>query len=197
MLLNAVTRREARAGTGGFRAWRRSRPLVGGVLIALGGVEMFFSGQLDVGRIHIQMGIEGFQATVIPLALVLLGILVIAMPVHRIFYGVIALAVAVYSLVGVNLGGFFLGMLLSSVGGVLAVSWAPRVVDAEGAAAVPAARSAETSADTAEVSAATVPADPAEAVAGPADPASPDVWTAISEVSAERPSDGPRSGASR
>jgi len=196
MLLNAVTRREARAGTGGFRAWRRSRPLVGGVLIALGGVEMFFSGQLDVGRIHIQMGIEGFQATVIPLALVLLGILVIAMPVHRIFYGVIALAVAVYSLVGVNLGGFFLGMLLSSVGGVLAVSWAPRVVAAEGAA-VPAARSAETSADTAEVSAATVPADPAEAVAGPADPASPDVWTAISEVSAERPSDGPRSGASR
>ncbi|MDR6691972.1 hypothetical protein J2X55_002902 [Microbacterium sp. 1154] len=108
-----------------FRLWRRSRPLVGGLLVALGGVEMFFSGQLDIGKLHIQLGIEGLQATVIPIVLVLLGILLISMPTHRIFYGVIALAVAVYSLVGVNLGGFLLGMLLSTVGGIVAVSWAP------------------------------------------------------------------------
>lgn len=108
-----------------FRAWRRRRPLVGGLLVALGGIEMFFSGQLDIGQLHIQLGIEGLQATVIPLVLVLLGILLIAMPAHRIFYGVIDLAVAVYSLVGVNLGGFLLGMLLSTVGGIIAVSWAP------------------------------------------------------------------------
>lgn len=108
-----------------FRAWRRRRPLVGGLLVALGGIEMFFSGQLDIGQLHIQLGIEGLQATVIPLVLVLLGILLISMPAHRIFYGVIALAVAVYSLVGVNLGGFLLGMLLSTVGGIIAVSWAP------------------------------------------------------------------------
>ncbi len=108
-----------------YRAWRRRRPLVGGLLVALGGIEMFFSGQLDFGQLHIQLGIEGLQATVIPLVLVLLGILLISMPAHRIFYGVIALAVAVYSLVGVNLGGFLLGMLLSTVGGIIAVSWAP------------------------------------------------------------------------
>ncbi|MFJ4160519.1 DUF6114 domain-containing protein [Microbacterium testaceum] len=108
-----------------FRAWRRRRPLVGGLLVALGGIEMFFSGQLDIGQLHIQLGIEGLQATVIPVVLVLLGILLISMPAHRIFYGVIALAVAVYSLVGVNLGGFLLGMLLSTVGGIIAVSWAP------------------------------------------------------------------------
>lgn len=108
-----------------FRLWRRSRPLVGGLLVALGGVEMFFSGQLDIGKLHIQLGIEGLQATVIPIVLVLLGILLISMPTHRIFYGVIALAVAMYSLVGVNLGGFLLGMLLSTVGGIVAVSWAP------------------------------------------------------------------------
>lgn len=113
-----------------FRAWRRRRPLVGGLLVALGGIEMFFSGQLDIGQLHIQLGIEGLQATVIPLVLVLLGILLISMPAHRIFYGVIALAVAVYSLVGVNLGGFLLGMLLSTVGGIIAVSWAsPRSQD--------------------------------------------------------------------
>ena len=112
--------------TGGFRTWRRQRPFVGGILTALGGVELFFSGQLDIGKIHVQLGIEGLQATIIPILLVLLGVLVIAMPAHRIFYGVIALAVAVYSLVGVNLGGFFIGMLLSTVGGILTVAWMPK-----------------------------------------------------------------------
>lgn len=121
----------APGGRARFRAWRRSRPFVGGLLTALGGVEMFFSGQLDIGKIHVQLGIEGLQATIIPILLVLLGILVLAMPAHRIFYGVIALAVAVYSLVGVNLGGFFIGMLLSSIGGILTVAWMPKKADVD------------------------------------------------------------------
>ncbi|ANF31286.1 hypothetical protein A0130_06045 [Leifsonia xyli] len=109
-----------------FRGWRRRRPFLGGVLTALGGIELFFSGQLDIGKIHVQLGIEGLQATIIPILLVLLGVLAIAMPAHRIFYGVIALAVAVYSLIGVNLGGFFIGMLLATVGGILTVAWMPK-----------------------------------------------------------------------
>ncbi|MHC5795014.1 DUF6114 domain-containing protein [Lacisediminihabitans sp. FW035] len=109
-----------------FSAWRRRRPFVGAVLAALAGVEMFFSGQLDVGKIHVQVGIEGLQATIIPLLMVLLGVLAMAMPVHRIFYGVLVLAVSVYSLIGVNLGGFFIGMLLGAVGGVLIVAWMPK-----------------------------------------------------------------------
>ena len=117
-----------------FRAWRRRRPFVGGLLIALGGIELFFSGQLDIGKIHVQLGIEGLQATIIPILLVLLGVLVITMPAHRIFYGVIALAVAVYSLVGVNLGGFFIGMLLATVGGILTVAWMPKKDAVSGAA---------------------------------------------------------------
>jgi hypothetical protein len=110
----------------GFRAWRRQRPLVGGILLALAGVEMFFSGQLDLGNIHISMGFEGFQATVIPALLVLLGVLSIVTPAQHLFYGIFALVLAVYSLVGVNLGGFLLGMLLGAVGGVLVVAWRVR-----------------------------------------------------------------------
>lgn len=109
-----------------FVAWRQSRPFIGGVLTVLSGVEMFFSGQLDVGKIHVQVGIEGLQATIIPVLLVLLGILAVMMPVHRIFYGVISLVVSVYSLIGVNLGGFFIGMLLGAVGGILIVAWMPK-----------------------------------------------------------------------
>jgi hypothetical protein len=114
----------------GFRAWRRDRPLVGGILLALAGVEMFFSGQLDLGNIHISMGFEGFQATVIPALLAVLGILAIVTPTQHLFYGIFALVLAVYSLVGVNLGGFLLGMLLGAVGGVLVVAWRARVSSA-------------------------------------------------------------------
>ena len=110
----------------GFGRWAQGRPFVGGLLVVLAGIEMFFSGQLDIGNIHVQLGIEGFQATVIPVGMVLLGILAVLMPAHRIFYGVLALVLAVYSLVGVNLGGFFVGMLLGAVGGVLIVAWMPR-----------------------------------------------------------------------
>lgn len=109
-----------------FRTWRKERPFIGGLLVALGGVEMFFSGQLDIGHLHVQLGIEGLQATIIPIALLLLGILSMTMPDHHVFYGVIALAVAVYSLVGVNLGGFLVGMLLAGTGGVLVAAWMRR-----------------------------------------------------------------------
>lgn len=107
----------------GFTHWRRQRPFVGGILSAAGGVEMFFSGQLDIGNIHVQLGIEGLQSTLIPILLVLLGVLAIASPAQRVFYGVLTLAVGVYSLVGVNLGGFLIGMLLACTGGVLVVAW--------------------------------------------------------------------------
>lgn len=157
MLLNAASAGTAGATTAGaagtgrerFRGWRRSRPFVGGLLTALGGVELFFSGQLDIGKIHVQLGIEGLQATIIPIVLVLLGVLVIAMPAHRVFYGVIALAVAVYSLVGVNLGGFFIGMLLASVGGVLTVAWMPAEPTASAPAEAAPRAGADTAADTA------------------------------------------------
>ncbi|WP_181445596.1 DUF6114 domain-containing protein [Gryllotalpicola protaetiae] len=109
-----------------FTRWRTERPFWGAVLIALGGIEEFFSGQLDIGKIHVQLGLEGLQAAVIPAVLVLLAVLILLMPVHRIFYGIIALLLSLYSLIGVNLGGFIIGMLLSSVGGVLAVAWMPR-----------------------------------------------------------------------
>ena len=125
---NKASREENRAA---FRAWSIQRPFVGGALVILAGIEMFFSGQLDIGHIHVQVGVEGFQATVIPIALVLLGILAMLMPAHRIFYGVITLVIAVYSLIGVNLGGFFVGMLLGSVGGILIVSWMPKKAPAE------------------------------------------------------------------
>jgi hypothetical protein len=118
------------ADTKQFSGWRHQRPFAGAVLLVIAGIEMFFSTQLDIGKLHVQLGIEGFQATVIPVGFVLLGVLIALMPQHRIFYGVIALALSVYSIVGVNLGGFIVGFLLSAIGGILAVSWAPAAAPA-------------------------------------------------------------------
>lgn len=118
-----VSRRTTRSRWRRFASWRRERPFVGGVLVAVAGVEMFFSRQLDIGHLRVQLGIEGLQATIIPIALVLLGILAISMPAHHVFYGVLSLAVGLYAIIGVNLGGFLLGTVLACVGGVLVVAW--------------------------------------------------------------------------
>lgn len=107
----------------GFKHWRHQRPFLGGVLAILGGIELFFSGQLDLGNMQIQFGIEGLQATVIPIVIVVLALMSIFRPTHHVFYGIIGLVLAVYSLIGVNLGGFIIGMLLSTIGAILVVAW--------------------------------------------------------------------------
>lgn len=126
-----------------FRPWRKQRPFVGGVLVALAGLEMLLSGPIKLDQlgmnIVLQFGVEGAQATILPIALILLGILSIAQPVHRIFYGVIALAISVYSIAGVNLGGWVVGFLLGVIGGIVVVSWGPPVEAAEADGAEPAA----------------------------------------------------------
>ncbi|HEX6197696.1 MAG TPA: DUF6114 domain-containing protein [Jiangellaceae bacterium] len=114
-----------------FRQWRRARPFWGGLLIILSGLEIIGTTQLSLDNIQISIGLEGLQSILIPVILVTAGILIWAMPVHRVFYGVIALVVALYSLVGVNLGGFLIGMLLGIFGGSLAVAWSPRAPDGQ------------------------------------------------------------------
>jgi hypothetical protein len=124
--MTAIRMTHTGGSVNGFTTWRRRRPLIGGILLVLSGIEMFFSGQLDLGNIKISMGFEGFQATVIPALLAVLGVLVIVTPAQRMFFGIFALILAVYSLVGVNVGGFVLGMLLGAVGGVIVVAWRPK-----------------------------------------------------------------------
>ena len=108
-----------------FRRWRRGRPFWGGVITILSGVVFFLSGHITFGGIKISFGPEEFLGWVIPLLLVLCGLLTLITPAQRIFYGVLAAAISVGGLLGLNLGGFFVGMLLGMVGGALGASWAP------------------------------------------------------------------------
>jgi Family of unknown function (DUF6114) len=108
-----------------FRRWRRGRPFWAGVFLILGGLQLFLSTQLNLGDIEISFGPQGFLAILLPVVLVLCGILVWVTPQHRMFYSVIGSVTAVYSLLGLNLGGWFLGMLFGIIGGALGISWTP------------------------------------------------------------------------
>ncbi|XTZ15023.1 DUF6114 domain-containing protein [Micromonospora echinospora] len=108
-----------------FHRWRRSRPFWGGLLTALAGVQIFGTTQMSLGGLTFQMGPTGFLSWVIPTILVACGMFMWFTPQHRMFYAVVAAVTALFSLIGVNLGGFFVGLLLGMVGSALGFAWVP------------------------------------------------------------------------
>ncbi|WBB73987.1 DUF6114 domain-containing protein [Micromonospora sp. WMMD1128] len=109
----------------GFRRWRRERPFWGGLFTALAGLEIFGTTQMSLNGLSFQMGPTGFLSWLIPTILVACGMLLWFSPAQRMFYAVVAAITALYSLIGVNLGGFFIGLLLGMVGSALGFAWVP------------------------------------------------------------------------
>ncbi|WP_412750453.1 DUF6114 domain-containing protein [Krasilnikovia sp. M28-CT-15] len=109
-----------------FRAWRRRRPFWGGLLLLLAGLELFVSANQTIGDMQVHVGPTGFLSYLLPALLLLCGVLVWITPGQRLFYGIIGLLTSLYSLIGLNLGGFFIGMILGILGGALTLAWAPR-----------------------------------------------------------------------
>jgi len=114
-----------------WRAWRRSRPFWGGLLLIAAGVELVLlplSGVLVHGglKLVIYIGIGGVFGVLIGALLIAAGTALLVHPVHRSFYGIAGIVLGIASFPASNLGGFFLGTLLSLIGGGLAVAWTPR-----------------------------------------------------------------------
>lgn len=105
-----------------FRHWRRTRPFWGGLLVLLGGGEMLLLYRAAI-KVTLHMGLYGIAGYAVPVLLVVLGLLLIFDPQHRLFYSVLSLLFAVASWMTSNLGGFLLGMLLAMVGASLAFGW--------------------------------------------------------------------------
>ncbi|MFF0657146.1 DUF6114 domain-containing protein [Micromonospora tulbaghiae] len=128
--MTTVEPSHARLGTAArawrtFRHWQRSRPFWGGLFIILAGVEMLASTRLTLNGLSFSSGATGLLALLIPGILVTCGVLLWLSPAQRLFYSIVAAITAVYSLIGLNLGGFFLGLLLGIVGSALAFAWVP------------------------------------------------------------------------
>jgi uncharacterized protein DUF6114 len=113
-----------------WRAWRRSRPFWGGLLLILSGLELFaipLSGDLIHGAIKlvIYIGIAGVFGVLIGALLVVAGIAIWVNQAHKTFYGIAGIVLGIVSFPASNLGGLFVGMLLAIVGGSIAFAWTP------------------------------------------------------------------------
>ncbi|WP_235967161.1 DUF6114 domain-containing protein [Micromonospora rubida] len=128
---------------GRWRAWRRSRPFWGGLLVALGGAEILLTLRAPLPVI-LHIGPQGLAGYLGPVILLLCGVLLVAHPPQRVFYALVSLVLALVSWLTSNLGGFFVGMLLALVGGCLAFAWTPARTPRPGTA--PATRPAATTA---------------------------------------------------
>ncbi len=114
-------------GTGGkgFQRWRRRRPFWGSLILLLAGLELFYSANSTLSGLQVHLGPTGFLSYLLPLLLLLCAVLCMFSPTQRLFYGIVALLTALYSFIGLNLGGFFLGMVLGIIGGALVIAWGP------------------------------------------------------------------------
>ena len=108
-----------------FGRWRHRRPFWGCFFFLLSGLELFFTANQSLGGISLHLGPTGFLSYVLPLIMVICGVLCLITPAQRLFYGIVGLLAALYSFIGLNLGGFFLGMLFGIVGGALVIAWGP------------------------------------------------------------------------
>ena len=108
-----------------FSRWRRKRPFWGGLFLLLSALELLYTANMSLGNLQIHLGPQGFLSYLLPLLLVIAGLLCWFTPAQRLFYGIIGLLTALYSFIGLNLGGFIVGMLLGIAGGALVIAWGP------------------------------------------------------------------------
>jgi hypothetical protein len=121
-----------------FRRWRHGRPFWSGLLLMLSGIELWLSSNMDLGALEVHLGYEGFLSYVLPAIMLVCGVFVWLSPNQRLFYGIVGGLTAIYSLIGLNLGGWFLGMLIGVIGGGLAFAWTPMsTVEQPGIGATP------------------------------------------------------------
>ncbi|MFC9296600.1 DUF6114 domain-containing protein [Streptomyces sp. NPDC057011] len=107
-----------------LRAWRRTRPFWGGLLLVLGGTELLLV-PLSPLTVLVSLGLGGIAAIGIGVALILAGLFLWFLPQARAYVSLHALLLSVLSFVATNLGGFLVGMLLGIAGSALAFGWTP------------------------------------------------------------------------
>ncbi|WP_433291164.1 DUF6114 domain-containing protein [Actinoplanes sp. CA-030573] len=107
-----------------FWHWRHARPFWGGLLVFLGGFEMFLTVKAPL-PVVVHVGMQGFIGYLLPILIALLGVLLIVQPAQHVFYSLVAVVMCLASWLTSNLGGFVVGLLLGIVGSALAFAWSP------------------------------------------------------------------------
>ncbi|MFB6838631.1 DUF6114 domain-containing protein [Streptomyces sp. NPDC056361] len=107
-----------------FRRWRRTRPFWAALWTGTGGFVIFFLPMAPLGKI-LQVGVGGIAGMAGGVVIMAMALLVLLLPSQRHTAGVIAVIAGVASFPLSNLGGLFVGMVLSVLGGSMAFAWLP------------------------------------------------------------------------
>ncbi|MFG2839600.1 DUF6114 domain-containing protein [Streptomyces zaomyceticus] len=121
----------SRGARAAFRRWRRTRPFWATVWTGLGGFVIFFLPMAPLGKI-LQVGVGGIAGMAGGVVLMAMALLMLLLPGQRHTAGVIAVIAGVTSFPLSNLGGLFVGMVLSVLGGSMAFAWLPEKPAARG-----------------------------------------------------------------
>ncbi|GAA1969142.1 DUF6114 domain-containing protein [Catenulispora subtropica] len=108
-----------------FRAFRRTRPFYAAIFIAVGGLILFYLTKSPPKYLP-HVGVGGIYGMGAGIALWLIALLVLLLPSQRYVGGAIAVVLGVVSFPLSNLGGFFVGMFFSVLGGSMAFGWMPQ-----------------------------------------------------------------------
>lgn len=107
-----------------FRDWRADRPFLGGLLLALGGAEILVTEKASL-KVVLHIGMQGLAGYLLPALMVVLGLLIIFNPTQRLFYSITGVLLALGTWITSNMGGFFIGLLLGTIGSSMAFGWLP------------------------------------------------------------------------
>jgi len=105
-----------------FRAYRRTRPFWGGAWLLAAGFWILHYAWGPLG-VALSTGFAGAGGLITGGGLMLCGLAAWFAPTQRFLIGLIAMLLALFSLVASNLGGFFVGMLIGLVGASLMLGW--------------------------------------------------------------------------
>ncbi|MCY0933476.1 DUF6114 domain-containing protein [Streptomyces sp. H34-S4] len=111
-----------------LHAWTGTRPFWAGLITLIAGFPIAYFPYADVrlGNVTIAMATTaGAGSLIIGVLLATLGLTLWFQQGVRIFAGVAAILLGLVSLPVSNLGGFGIGLILSMVGGGLALAWVP------------------------------------------------------------------------
>lgn len=109
-----------------FRYWRRTRPFWAGFITMLAGLEIIYAPRATLGDLSLTIGATALtDAWIIGLLLIILAIGVWVQPEVRGIIGAMVIVLALGSFLKINLGGWFIGVLLGLVGGAMAIAWSP------------------------------------------------------------------------
>ena len=107
-----------------FSQWRARRPFWGGLLLALGGAEILLTEKASL-KVMMHAATQNLAGYLLPTVMLLCGLLTLFNPTQRLFYSIIGVLASLGTWLTSNLGGFFIGLLLGTVGSCLTFGWLP------------------------------------------------------------------------